>query len=162
MADIDDDDDPKPPHGPRIYGHIAAAELTCPRCGTFHRFGNSGARARVTAQNPYDYKTGVFRCGVGSCKYRAYLGIVCWPIKPTRHSLTRPPDHVPTPGEAAQMRILGSFASGGRLGARREQKTHLECICGTPCPVHTAPPEPIGLKDATPRRAPVTPSDTDE
>jgi hypothetical protein len=151
--------DTAPPHGPRIYGHIDAAELTCPRCGVLHRF----TKAKRTSW--YDAKRGIFTCRGTGCTYRAYLGIVCWPVTPytTERRMTRPPDHVLTPGEAAQMRVLGSFASPGRLGGRRERKTNIECLCGTPCPVHTAPVDADLQEDSdVTRRAAVTPPDVEE
>ena len=140
VADPDDDYDIAPPYGPRLYAHVAAATLACPRCGTVYRFGLSHGGNTPGA---YDLQRAIFTCPYGSaagvrCGYRAYVGLVLWPIPGVR-STPRPHDHTPNPSEAAQTRMLLSFESTGRIGARRARVTNIQCLCHVRCPVHTAP-----------------------
>jgi len=145
---------PNPPS--RLYAHVHSFEVVCPRCGRFYRCGPNGPRpAERSKLGGYDRGTGVYTCpgvlGTRPCGYRAYVGLVLWPLRASK--VARPADHVLTPGEAVARRVdrpIASYEAAGRLGGRRERVTNVACTCGedqagrVSCAVHT-PPGPVQL-----------------
>jgi hypothetical protein len=134
---------PRAAYGRRIYAHVTGARVTCPRCGTIHawyslppggRRTNTGAGQRLRLPDGYQPQLGIWKCQRADCGYRAYVGIVLWPAPPTGGAL--PTDAVPTPSEAAELRLSLSYADTGRIGGRRERRVNVECTCAYPCPVH--------------------------
>lgn len=122
-----------PPRWRRLYAHVVSLEAACPRCGTM----TGVIRGK---HNPaYDRKTAIYHCGV--CGGRWYVGVIFWPAKGRS---VRPEDHVPRPGEAAELRrlysavtderVAGTRRDGADIGRRRAQ-VNLGCTCGE-CPVH--------------------------
>lgn len=153
---------PPPSHAGRLYAHIHTFEVICPRCGRFYRHGGWGPRpAEKPKTGGYDTGTGVYTCPGyvqgRPCGYRAYVGVVLWPLRASK--APRPADHVLTPGEAVARRVdreAASYEARGRLGGRRERVTNVECTCGedgagrASCAVHTPPgPTQLGTR-ATP------------
>lgn len=143
------DDVPVPPRRPqnRLYAHVHTFEVICPRCGTYYR---KGPRGRVAAEKVrtggYQVDTGLYTCIRPGCGYRAYVGLVLWPLKAgVGGRVSRPPDHVLTPGEAVARRTARSYEAAGRLGGRGERVTNVVCTCAgegavdPSCCVHQAP-----------------------
>jgi hypothetical protein len=128
-----------PPSGPRLYAKIRAGDIACPQCGAVHSFGVT----RRGHTGGYNSRTQMFVCqgraGERRCGFRAFLGVVVWPIR--RGTPISAEDIRPNVREALQLRTnyfredppprLPDDGSG-----RRPYRVNQMCLCGGRCPVH--------------------------
>ena len=86
------------PPGDRFFARIKSADLECPHCGNIYLIGATGKAKRAY----YDARTSRFRCP--HCGLVLVLGVIGWRPPMGRPLKGPPPDQVPTPRQALQMR----------------------------------------------------------
>jgi len=117
----------------RVFAHVERLTIACPQCGGIYLLGwgrQSPAWGTGPTGQAYDPETGVFHCQRRSCHYRAFVGVTLYPAHQQQKRVL-PADHVPSPREAAAMRL---HVEGEPMPGTRARINKL-CTCG-PCPVH--------------------------
>jgi len=96
----------------RLFARLITFDFSCPKCGRLYQLTEPGrSRAKGVPQyKVWDPRSARFCCRY--CSLVVLLGVVAWPMSSGRgmnYSEATPPDVVPTPREAAEMRVQASY-----------------------------------------------------